>query len=407
MVNIYFVSKGVDLMHSIFLSIAIILVATKLGGILSSKIKMPHVLGALLAGVIIGPSILGIVHENEYIKLLSDLGVVMLMFLAGLETDLKEFKKAGKTSLLIAIGGVILPLIFGMLSAYVFFNNFYENLFIGVILTATSVSISVETLNELGKLNTRAGMNILGAAVIDDVIGLLVVSFVLSLASSAKSSASVSVESTLINVSLKVLVFIAGSLLLIWLLPKFISKFNEKSGRNDLLVILAIAFALVCGFFAEELGIAAITGAYVAGLVLSSVTHKDYIEKKVHTISSNFLTPIFFASVGIAANVKSMNSTIFLLTLLLLATAILGKIVGCGGVAKLCGLTTEESIQIGAGMISRGEVALITTNLGLDAGIITPELFIPTLVVVIGTTLITPIFLKIAFTRRYYKRHEV
>lgn len=387
-------------MHTIFLSIAIILIATKFGGMLSTKVKMPQVLGALLAGVIIGPSVLGIVHENEYIKLLSNLGVVMLMFLAGIETDLQEFKKAGKTSLLIAIGGVILPLIFGMLSAYAFFNNFYENLFIGVILTATSVSISVQTLNELGKLNTRAGMNILGAAVIDDVIGLLVVSFVLSLAQSANNPAALSVQDTLINVSLKVLIFISASLLLILVLPKLIDKFNEKQGKSELLVILSIAFALVCGFFAEELGIAAITGSYVAGLVLSSVTHKDYIEEKVHTISASFLTPVFFASVGLAANVKSMNSTILVLTILLLITAIAGKVIGCGGVAKLCGLTGKESIQIGAGMISRGEVALITTNLGLEAKIISPKLFVPTLVVVIGTTLITPIFLKLAFTEK-------
>lgn len=399
--------KGSGIMHTIFLHIAIILITTKLGGLLSNKIKMPQVLGALIAGVLIGPSVFNLVQNSPYIKLLSDLGVLMLMFLAGLETDLQEFKKAGLSSFLIACGGIILPLIFGTLSAYAFFNNFYENLFIGVILTATSVSISVETLNELGKLNTRAGMNILGAAVIDDVLGLLVMSFVLALAQSANSKANTSLGATIGIVSLKVLVFAVGSLLLIKFVPSAYNKLAEKIGKKDLIVVISISLALVFGFLCEELGIAAITGAYVCGLMISPIENKKYISNKIHGISSCLLTPIFFAYVGISTNIGTMSSKIMILTVLLLITAILGKIIGCGITAKLCGLTKNESIQVGMGMISRGEVALITTSLGLDSGIITKQLYIPTLFVVITTTLVTPIFLKFAFSLKDHKHQQM
>lgn len=394
-------------MHTIFLYIAIILISTKLGGILSNKIKMPQVLGALIAGVLIGPSVFNLVQNSPSIKLLSDLGVLMLMFLAGLETDLEEFKKAGLSSFLIACGGIILPLIFGTLSAYAFFNNFYENLFIGVILTATSVSISVETLNELGKLNTRSGMNILGAAVIDDVLGLLVMSFVLALAQSANSKTGASFGATIGLVTLKVLIFTIGSLLIIKFVPSLYNKLSEKIGKKDLIVVISISLALIFGFLCEELGIAAITGAYVCGLMISPIENKKYISTKIHGISSCFLTPIFFAYVGISTNIGTMSSKIMILTILLLLTAILGKIIGCGITARLCGLTKNESIQVGMGMVSRGEVALITTSLGLDSGIITKQLYIPTLFVVITTTIVTPILLKFAFSLKDKKLKKV
>jgi len=385
-------------MEKVFLDIAIILIATKIGGMVSKKFNMPQVLGALISGVVIGPSLFGFVQVSEQITLLSELGVVMLMFLAGLETNLVELKKAGLTSLLIAMGGIILPLVFGTLSAYMFYSNFYENLFIGVILTATSVSISVEVLNELGKLNTRAGINILGAAVIDDVIGLLVVSFVLALGSSSKAGAGSNYNSLLL-VGGKVLLFCVISIVLIALVPKLLNKIPPEKLKPDVFAIFGLAFALIIGYIAQNLGIAAITGAYVWGLSLSSVKQKDFLSNKVKTLSSYLLTPIFFASVGLAVNLRTVDSSILLLTILLFVTAVLGKILGCGLVAKFCGLTNSESIQIGMGMISRGEVALITTNLGLQSGIITPQLFVPTLIVVIGTTLITPIALKLSFGR--------
>lgn len=385
-------------MHQIYLDLAIILISTKIGGMLSNKFKMPSVLGALIAGVLIGPSVLNIVQDSEGLKLLSNLGVVMLMFLAGMETDLNELKKAGLSSFLIAMGGVIVPFIFGTLCAYGFFSDFYENIFIGVILTATSVSISVETLNELGKLKTRAGMNILGAAVIDDIIGLIIVSFVLSLAQTAKTGGSGGIGTVMLMVSVKVIIFCIVSVIVIVFLPRLLNMLAEKEKNFSMLTIIAISLGLTFAFIAEELGIAAITGAYVCGLVISAVNKKETIVHKVKNISSYFLTPVFFASIGLATNIKTINTSMLLLSILLLLTAVLGKIFGCGVVAKLYGMSNGEAIQIGAGMVSRGEVALITTNLGLQAGIITENLYIPTLIVVVVTTLITPILLKMAFS---------
>ena len=390
-------------MKNIFLDIAIILIFTRVGSYFSKKFNLPQVLGALIAGVIIGPSMLGFVDQNEYIKLLSEFGVVMLMFLAGLETNLEELKKAGKSSFVIAIAGIILPLILGTIPTYFVTHNLWESVFVGVILTATSVSISVETLNEMGKLNTRSGMNILGAAVIDDILGLILISFVLVLAQSSQVGAGASIPIVLFKVGLKALIFCLASAAAVALLPKVINKAIGNKERSQGIVVFAIAGALICAFLAEELGIAAITGAYVCGLILSSVTHKEYIENKVKTISSLFLTPIFFASVGLATNIKGLTFDIALLSVFMLIVAVLGKIIGCGGAARLLGMDKEESLQIAVGMVSRGEVALITTNLGLKSGIISAQLFIPTLIVVVVTTLITPILLKYAFKHKGQK----
>lgn len=390
-------------MNKVFLEIAIILVTTKIGGILSKRFKMPQVLGAMLAGILIGPSILGIVHESEDLKLLADLGVVMLMFSAGLETDFNKLKAAGKSSLFIALGGIALPLIFGTLTSFLFFNDFWENLFIGVILTATSVSITVQTLNELGKLNSTVGMNIVGSAVIDDILGLLIISFVIVLSQSSKSGNSADIATNLLQVSTKVLVFCIAAIGAVVFLPKLFDRYSKKIGKSQRIVVFAISMALIFAYLSEELGIAAITGAYICGLCISPITHKEYIERRVNTISSYLLTPIFFASIGIAVNLRDIKLEILGFTIVMCLVAIIGKILGCSLPARLFGISRKESLQIGIGMISRGEVALITTKLGLKNGIISNALFVPTLIVVVVTTIITPVLLKYSYTHKIIK----
>lgn len=391
-------------MEKTLISIVIILVFTNIGGIISKKFKMPEVLGALIAGVVIGPVILNLVQYDDNLKLLSNLGVIMLMFLAGLETDIEQFKKAGLSSFIIALCGVIIPLILGTLSAYLFFTNMWENIFVGVILTATSVSISVETLKELGKLNSRAGVNILGAAVIDDVLGLVLISIVLAVAQTSNSgSEGAGATLAMLLVFGKIIIFCIVSILGILYLPKFLNKLTSKVKARRELLTFAIAFALIIAAVAEEIGIAAITGAYLVGLILSSLDIKEYLERNVKAISTGFLSPIFFASVGIEANIKGLNGEILAITAVMLIIAILGKLVGCGMSARMLKFTRSESVQIGTGMISRGEVALITANIGLQKGIITEEVFLPTLLVVILTTIITPILLKITFSHHIEK----
>lgn len=386
-------------MEKTLLSIVLILMFTKIGGIISKKLKMPEVLGALIAGVLLGPMVLNLVQYNNDIKLLSNLGVIMLMFLAGLETNVEEFKKAGLSSFIIAVFGIIVPLALGTLSAYIFFNNFWENIFVGVILTATSVSITVETLKELGKLNTRSGINILGAAVIDDILGLILISIVLALSQASGSSSGFEIL-PIIFVFIKIILFCAFSVLAVIYLPKHINKLIGSARSNITLFTFSLVFAMLIAFIAENLGIAAITGAYIAGLVLSSLQCKKYLEKNVRPISSGFLSLVFFASVGIEANLKGLNKEVILITLVMFIIAVFGKLIGCGGAARILKMSKKESLQIGSGMISRGEVAIITANIGLQKGIISEEIFIPTLIVVILTTIVTPVLLKIVFSSK-------
>ncbi len=395
---IYLIKEGVNL-EKILIEIALILVFTKIGGLVSRKFRMPEVLGALLAGVVLGPAVLNLVEYSENIKLLSDLGVIMLMFLAGLETNIDDLKKAGKTSFVIALMGVIIPLILGTAAAYLFFSDFWENLFVGVILTATSVSISVQTLTELGKLNTKAGVNILGAAVIDDVLGLILISIVLAVSQSIGSGASgASAAISLVLTFGKIIAFCIISVIMIAIVPKYINKISTDNRHKRDLIAYSIALALLLAFISELLGIAAITGAYICGLTLSQFIHKEYIEKNVKAISSGFLSLIFFASVGLAANVKGFSPKVILVTLVMFVVAVIGKLFGCSGAARILKISKRESLQIGVGMISRGEVAIITANIGLQNHIISEEIYIPTLIVVILTTVITPALLKVVFS---------
>lgn len=394
-------------MEQTLLSIVIILIFTNIGGIVSKKFKMPEVLGALIAGVIIGPVVLNIIQYDDNLKLLSGLGVIMLMFLAGLETDVEQFKKAGFSSFIIALAGVIVPLVLGTLGASIFFSNMWENIFVGVILTATSVSITVETLKELGKLNSKSGVNILGAAVIDDVLGLVLISVVLAVAQTSGSGAQeTNMTLSMIIVFVQIIAFCVGAMLGVVYLPKLLNQLTKKLKSKRELLTFSIAFALLIAFIAEKIGIAAITGAYMAGLILSSLDVKEYLEKNVKAISSGFLTPIFFASVGIEANLEGVNTEMIMITVVMFIVAILGKLVGCGFAARMLKISKVESIQIGVGMISRGEVALITANIGLQNGIITEEVFLPTLIVVILTTIVTPLFLKMTFSHNFEKKYR-
>lgn len=386
-------------MDNTLLDIALILASTKIAGLVSRKLKMPEVLGALLAGVILGPVILNVVRYDNSIKLLSDLGVIMLMFLAGLETNLEQLKKAGKSSLAIGSFGILLPLILGSLSAFLFYQNTIENIFIGVILTATSVSITVETLTELGKLNTKVGINILGAAVIDDVLGLILISMLLTMSNSGGSI-------SLVHTIIKIVLFCLLGVLAIVFLPNPINKLTKELEPSRTLLTFSLAAALLVAFTAESLGIAAITGAYLCGLLFSQFHHKEYVERNVKAISSGFLSPIFFASVGLEASIKGISGKVIAITAAMFVIAVVGKIIGCGVAARLFKMSRSESVQIGVGMISRGEVAIITANIGLQNHIITQEVFIPTILVVLLTTIVTPVLLKLSFSHKSQTRIE-
>lgn len=386
------------LSYEFLFDLAIILISTKLFGLITKKVHMPQVVGALLAGVILGPAVLNVLSETEFIKQLAEIGVIVLMFTAGLETDVNQLKKTGKASFIIAISGVIIPLIGGFIVAYIFnkgtdISTILQNIFIGIILTATSVSITVETLKEMGKLSTRAGNAILGAAIIDDILGIIALTITTSLADPTIN---------VLVVLAKIGMFFAFSAICGYLFHWTFIKLDERYQKNlRRFVILAFVFCLLLSFTAEEFfGVADITGAFIAGLVISDSNRVKYLNSRFETLSYILLSPMFFASIGIRVQLTSMTSEILVFTVLLLGVAILSKVLGCGLGAKICKYSTSEAYQIGSGMISRGEVALIVANKGIAMGLMLPEFLAPVVIVVVITTIITPILLKLAFKEK-------
>lgn len=381
--------------YSYLISIALILLSTKVLGLFSKVVRLPQVVGALLAGIILGPACLGIVHSTEMLSNLSEIGVIVLMFAAGLETDIDELKRSGKASFLIALIGVLVPLAGGAAVAY-FFNDstdsnvMLQNIFIGIILTATSVSITVETLKEMGKLSTRAGNAILGAAIIDDILGIIALTVVISM---ADESVNIGI------VLLKILGFFAFTFVAAVGYHYAFKKWTDNSAvKLRRYVVISFVFCLVLAYCAEVFfGVADITGAFFAGLALSGTKKSEYISKGFDTLSYLLLSPIFFAGIGLKVELPKMNGEIVLFTVLLCVVAALTKVIGCGLGAKICKYTSKESLQIGVGMISRGEVALIVANKGEAVGLMSDKFFAPVIIMVVFTTVVTPVLLKLVF----------
>ena len=367
------------------LDLAIILISTKLLGLLTRRVQMPQVVGALLAGLILGPAGFGILSETSFIHEVAEIGVIVLMFTAGMETDIKELKASGKASFIIALCGVIVPLIGGYGVAW-FFNRpnmagsnlsspvVLQNVFIGVVLTATSVSITVETLKELGALKSRSGNAILGAAIIDDVLGIIALTIVTSLADD-----SVKIGMVLI----KIVGFFVFSGVVGFVFYKMYKKWVDGAEKElHRHTIIAFVFCLLMAFIAEEVfGVADITGAYIAGLIISNVQRSTYLESKFDTLSY----------------LPQMSVSIIMFAVVLTVVAVLTKIVGCGLGAKICGYKNYQAKRIGVGMISRGEVALIVASKGSALGLMSSSILGPVIVVVVITTVITPILLKVVF----------
>lgn len=386
------------LSYEFLFDLALILISTKLFGLITKKVRMPQVVGALVAGVILGAAVLNVLSETEFIQKLAELGVIVLMFTAGLETDINQLKKTGKASFIIAVLGVIIPLAGGFFIASIFnkgndVNTILQNVFIGIILTATSVSITVETLKEMGKLNTRAGNAILGAAIIDDILGIIALTITTSLA-----DPSINVIIVLAKIVMFFIFAGFAGYLFHWAFIKLDERYQRDLRR---FVIIAFVFCLLLSFCAEEFfGVADITGAFIAGLVISDSNRSKYLNSRFETLSYMLLSPIFFASIGIKVQLTAMTKTIFIFAILLLIVAILSKVLGCALGAKLCKYSNREAIQIGTGMISRGEVALIVANKGIAMGLMLPEFLAPVVIVVVVTTIVTPILLKVVFNNK-------
>ena len=379
-----------------FRDLAIIIVSAKVFGIVAQKLRAPQVVGEIIAGLVIGPCVFGFVKQTDYLSLLAEIGVIMIMFSAGLETNLKELVKTGPKALAIAVVGVFVPLGGGTLLYSCFYgfeavgsDGFYRAVFIGTILTATSVGITVQTLKELGHIKERVGTLITSAAIIDDVIGIIVLTFVIGFKNPDSKPSTVIIHTVL---------FFACSIcvgMLMYYIFKFIDKRHPHQRRVP---ILGFALCMFFAFAAEEFfGIADITGAYVAGLILCNLNDSSYIARKIDINSYMIFGPVFFASIGLKTQFDGFTSSLLVFSLCFVAVGLITKVIGCGLTAKLMGYNLNESLKVGVGMMTRGEVALIVAQKGLSVGMLDEKYFASVILLIIVSSVTTPIVLKILY----------
>src|SRR5688572_21161794 len=401
--------------HSLqlLLLLALVIAAAKGAGALAGRIGQPAVLGEILVGLLLGPTLLDVMGWPIFagaeggtalsgvLRDLAEIGVLLLMFVAGLETDLDEMRRVGKVAFWAAFGGVVLPMAGGAGVAVAFgLPLFWQGLFIGTILTATSVSISAQTLIELGALRSREGSTILGAAVIDDVMGIVVLSLVTAF---ARAGATGGVDATtVVMVGARIVLFFAGGLFVSRWIPAFLRWATRLEVSQGLLAATLIV-AFVYAWAAEFVGaVAAITGSYLAGVLIAQTPFKTKVDEGIHPLTYSMFVPIFFISIGLRANGRELGDQA-MFTLVLVLVAIAAKAIGCGVFAWLFGFSRPEAIRVGAGMISRGEVGLIVAGYGLANNLIGREVFSASVIMVLVTTMVTPPLLRLTFpapTRR-------
>ncbi|MCB9421969.1 MAG: cation:proton antiporter [Ardenticatenaceae bacterium] len=385
------------------LALVVIIVAAKASGYLSSRLHQPSVLGELLAGLILGPTVLDMFHVwpvfshdahlAESITLLAEMGVLLLMMLAGLELHLPELIKSGKVSALAGTLGVLIPLGLGWGTAVLFDASTSGAIFIGLALAATSVSISAQTLLELRVLRSRVGLALLGAAVFDDILVILALSISLLLVGGGDGGTA-----TIVITILKMLGYLVGaSVIGFWLIPRLI-RWVDKLPISQGTVAAVLVICLLYAWSAEALGgMASITGAFLVGLFLAQVSFKERIETAVATLAYGFFVPIFFVNIGLEVNLRAISGSAWWFALLLTVVAVISKIIGSGLGARLSGFTNRESLQLGVGMVSRGEVGLIVASFALIEGLISSENFSIVVFMVIMATLLTPPMLRAVF----------
>lgn len=400
------------ILYTIF-SIAIILLSTKFLGLLFRRLGLPSVLGSIVAGFLIGPALWsGVIPENgifpldgSYIKAFAEIGVLLVLFSAGLETNLSELKKMGIKALMIALGGVLVPLGLGAVIGFIFIypttHDVYSAIFLGVIMTATSVGITVETLKELGKLKSEVGTIIVSAAILDDVVGIVILTIFMSLAGSGASISSPVLA--LINPTGNALISILWMLVYFviavvggWLISKLFNYIAKRHPDTHRIPVYSVVVCFLYAVVAEAVfGVADITGAYIAGVILST-NHRnaEYVDKKVAVGSYLFFGPIFFANIGMQITFDGFTMDIIWLALAFVIVAISSKIIGCGVASKLFGYNTKDSMRIGIGMIARGEVALVVAQRGISAGLMSPQNLTVVILLVLASSILAPILLK-------------
>jgi Kef-type K+ transport system membrane component KefB len=408
-------ARSLSLTHSlqVILLLALVVASAKIAGALANRIHQPSVFGEILIGLLLGPTLVNVlawpvfaspadaagVPLIDLVRDLANVGVLLLMFVAGLETDLVMMRHVGKVAFWSALGGVVLPMICGTATAVAFgLPLYWEGLFVGAILTATSVSISAQTLLEIGALRTREGSTILGAAVIDDVMSIILLSLVIALAKTSSDGMNWTVLGV---VTLRVAIYFAAAMAARRLVAQAL-RWAATLGVSQAVLSAAVVIMFAYAWAAEYVGaIASITGAYLAGVLIAQTEFKKQIDAGIHPLTYSMFVPLFFISIGLQANARELGARA-VFTVALVAVAIVAKAVGCGGFAKLFGFSGKEAVRVGVGMIPRGEVELIVAGYGLAGGIIGSDIFSAAVVMVLATTVVAPPLMRLVFPRHAF-----
>lgn len=381
------------MVDNILIKLALIIVLSKILGALSRKFKQPPVIGMLLLGIFLGPTVFNLIEPCEIILWIGKIGVLFLLFEAGIETDIKKIKKESGQAFLPAAGGIILPFSLGFLLSYLLGGSIITSLVIGVIFTATSVSVSVMTLLDIGKLKGLEGRCIVNAAIIDDIVGIMLLTIIFGFALQG-GTGSTSLFLPIIKILLFFIVIIALGMFLI----KPLFQNLQKLLMDNVVLSITIAIVLTFAWLAEETGLAAITGAYFAGLFIGQTEYKHSIQEGVSVIGKSFFVDVFFVGIGLEFDLLKLEAEPFFLFIFVILS-ISGKILGSGIGAKLTGFDTVRAFRIGSGMIPRGEVALIVANMALEKELISSDILSATILMVIFSAILTPVLLKFGFTR--------
>lgn len=386
-------------MYDFLMQLAIILLAAKVGGLLFRKIGFPQVAGEIIAGLILGPSILNLFQINDYVTMFAEIGVILLMFTTGLETNIKQLIKTGPVAFAMACIGVAFPLLLGYILYSVFYGfaaigstEFFTAVFMGTIMTATSVSITVAVLQELGKISSEIGTTIVSAAIIDDVIGIIVLTCVIGAGTGSGDS--------ILMVLIKTVVFFLFATVFGYLVNHVIEFIDKIAPHTQRIPIFSLSFCLILSYLAEtKFGIADITGAYIAGVALCNVDDAKYIERKMDISAYMMFAPVFFVAIGLKTDLRGITPEILLFSIAFVVVALVSKIIGCGAIAKISGFDWSDSMKAGIGMMTRGEVALIVAQKGLQAGLVDSIYFSAVILLIIISSVLTPFCLKMLFSR--------
>ena len=422
----------------LLLVLAIIVTAAKIAGHICQRyLNQPVVFGEILMGLLLGPTLINLlgwpifhgvtpdglsVTEwlHDHINSIAQIGVLLLMFIAGLETDLSQLRKVGKSAMVTAILGVAFPLIFGALITHLFGGSWYEAIFVGTVLTATSVSITAQTLMEIRQLRSIEGVTILGAAVIDDVLGIIILALVIAFGtqSSLKTTGHesipkmladqliphlsmlpaplITISATIICMALFFLLSVVIGRKLFPVIMEMVSKLRASHIIPATALVMVFLFAIGAEFLGQ---VAAITGAYLVGVFLGRTRFKAEIERSIHPFTYAFFVPIFLISIGLPINIRQLGNGNLTFALVIILVAILTKVFGCGLGARITGCSNKQSLRIGIGMISRGEVGLIIAQIGLSSRLINKDIYTTIVLMVLATTVITPLLLRWTFPR--------